>query len=136
MSFLRTLLSPLQSIMQQSPSSSRATATARTVFYGTFISLPRVPETSATPTAAPNYPLIVKHGALWVGSEDGRIQGSDWTVGDEDGLTRLIDRMGWCLEGGGGKEMVRIVRAREGRNGFFFPGFIGMSLAFSAACFG
>lgn len=105
----------------------REMSTMRTIFYGTFVWLPREPERPATDLLAPKYPLIVKHGALWVNG-DGRIEGSDWTVTDEGGLERLIERRGWCVEGTEceGKECVRVVRASEKRNGFFFPGLIGM----------
>ncbi|KAK2783187.1 hypothetical protein FQN52_000401 [Onygenales sp. PD_12] len=97
----------------------------RTLYYGTFIDLPRKPEVPATAESAPVHKLSVNYGALWV-SGDGRIEGVDWTVGDEEGLRGLVGRMGWRVEGdeGGEGELVRIVRARKERNEFFFPGFI------------
>lgn len=100
----------------------------RTLFYGTFVWLPREPESPATATSAPKYPLIVRHGALWVNNE-GRIDGSDWTVKDEEELQRLIERKGWCVEGAGcdSRECVKVVKASGKRNSFFFPGLIGMS---------
>ena len=70
-------------------------------------------------------------GALWVGAQDGRIEGIDWEVKDEEGLQRLIEKMGWKEEGSSrGVEdavRVRIVKERKGTNGFFFPGFVGRS---------
>ncbi|PGH02638.1 guanine deaminase [Blastomyces parvus] len=101
-------------------------AYAYTVYYGTFIHLPRLPEQPATPTSPPKYKLSINHGALWVSRPDGKIAGVDWEVKDENGLGELIERMGWRVEGEGEGvgELVKIVRSREQRNGFFFPGFI------------
>lgn len=70
------------------------------------------------------------HGALWVSSSDGRIEGFEWGFESEEGLQELLGRKGWAdvdeIAGNGdGEKGVRIVRSRE-RNGFFFPGFIGM----------
>lgn len=72
---------------------------------------------------------------------DGKIQGFDWSVNldsedDEQQLNGFVRRKGWTVrtDGGGssvdgkeGDETVTIVTGgRKGRNGFFFPGFIGM----------
>ncbi|OAT13499.1 hypothetical protein BDBG_17831 [Blastomyces gilchristii SLH14081] len=100
------------------------------VYYGTFIHLPLLPEQSATPTSPPKHKLSINHGALWVSQPDGKIAGTDWEVKDEAGLGELIKRMGWRVEGeregdgAGAGELVRIVKSRKQRNGFFFPGFI------------
>ena len=77
---------------------------------------------------------------------DGRIRGFDWSVALEDfegegerekGLEMFVRGKGWAVwsddaaddDAIEGEETVRIVQGgRKGRNGFFFPGFIGMSL--------
>ncbi|KAL4902731.1 hypothetical protein BDW74DRAFT_157465 [Aspergillus multicolor] len=79
------------------------------LFYGTFVDLPRV-EYGQT------HKLSIRNGALWVSTETGRIQGSDWTIANEAQLDALIKRNGW--------RGVKIVGAREDQNEFFFPGFI------------
>lgn len=109
---------------------------AYAVYYGVFIQLPRQPDEPATATSPPKHRLSINHGALWVSQADGKIKGFDWTVKDEEGLAGLIKRMGWRVEiqdqgsVGGVGELVTIVKARAKRNGFFFPGFIGMLMLF------
>ncbi|KAL1965465.1 hypothetical protein VTN77DRAFT_5721 [Rasamsonia byssochlamydoides] len=102
-----------------------------TLFYGTFIQLPRL-----APPPGKKHVLSINHGALWASTADGRIKGFDWSVGidDEEELKAWVERKGWVVvddpENGNsdstadGKETVTIVKARKGRNGFFFPGFI------------
>jgi hypothetical protein len=97
------------------------TPSTRAVFYGTFISVPRQLETAADESSLE---LIVNHGALWVTAEDGRIEGFDWSVHDEDALQQLIADKGW-------ETGVKVVRANAERNEFFFPGFIGMLWPYS-----
>ncbi|KAL4976050.1 hypothetical protein BDW66DRAFT_159982 [Aspergillus desertorum] len=80
-----------------------------TLFYGTFVDLPRA-------KSGEKHELSVKHGAIWVSSSTGRIEGSDWSVANEAELQSLIRKNGWTS--------VPIVRAREEQNEFFFPGFI------------
>ncbi|OJJ50610.1 hypothetical protein ASPZODRAFT_162566 [Penicilliopsis zonata CBS 506.65] len=98
-------------------------APAYTVFYGTFIDLPR----SITEE---KLALDINHGTLWVSSVDGRIKGFDWTVHSEKELEAFLQKEGWVEEvenmqnGVGPQEKVKIVRAREDQNEFFFPGFI------------
>lgn len=98
---------------------------ARTLFFGTFIQL------SSSPESGQGHKLIVTHGTLWVSASDGRIEGFEWGVESEEGLRELMGRKGWVdVDGSLGNEDaergVRIVR-NEDKNGFFFPGFIGMS---------
>lgn len=61
---------------------------------------------------------------------DGRIKGFNWNIRDEDGLRSLMEKENWVEErrGGSARGMakIKIVRAREDQNEFFFPGFIGM----------
>jgi guanine deaminase len=100
---------------------------AYTLFVGTFIQLPRAPLNG-------KHVLAVHKGALWVSTSDGRIKGMDWSVHDEEGLRALMRRHGWTGDGvdvngvseGQSLEKVNVVRAREERNEFFFPGFIGL----------
>lgn len=93
-----------------------------TVFYGTFIQLPRILASSG-----PKHVLDVNHGALWVSSDNGRIEGFDWDVETEEQLDEFLRKQGWVVdgEGNGEKESVKLVKASEKNNGFFFPGFIG-----------
>lgn len=98
-----------------------------TIFYGTFIQLPRIPASSG-----PKHVLDINHGALWVSNESGRIEGFDWGVCTEEKLRHLLQDKGWRVVSGdveeeevGEKTAVRVVKASEKRNGFFFPGFIG-----------
>lgn len=133
MSFMDSVLSSVRSVIPGAGAGKNDTISrsyARTVFYGTFISLPRQPESPATSTSAPQHQLTVNHGALWVGAKDGRIEGFDWSIRGEEDLYQLIERMGWILESEPGEavaeiDVVRIVKARPERNEFFFPGFIG-----------
>ncbi|EAU37154.1 conserved hypothetical protein [Aspergillus terreus NIH2624] len=80
-----------------------------TVFYGTFIDLPRT-------KSGQKHDLLVRHGALWV-SANGTIEGMDWTVGNDSDLHALLRRKGWV-------DNVHLVRAQSSQNEFFFPGFI------------
>ncbi|KAL2832484.1 hypothetical protein BDW59DRAFT_180959 [Aspergillus cavernicola] len=80
-----------------------------TLFYGTFVDLPRV-------KSGDKHELSIKHGALWVSPATGRIQGFDWSISSEADLQFLIKKSGWAG--------AQIVRAREEQNEFFFPGFI------------
>ncbi|PGH17464.1 guanine deaminase [Helicocarpus griseus UAMH5409] len=105
---------------------------AYTVYYGTFIHLPRLPDEPATLTSPPKHRLSINHGALWVSQAEGKIEGFDWEVKNEHGLKKFIEKMGWKAEDKKGEDsdkdevrkLVRIVKARKERNGFFFPGFI------------
>ncbi|KAJ9192960.1 hypothetical protein DTO021D3_2768 [Paecilomyces variotii] len=97
-----------------------------TIFYGTFIQLPRIPASSG-----PKHVLDINHGALWVSNESGRVEGFDWGVCTEEKLHHLLQDKGWRVVSGdveeeevGEKTAVRVVKASEKRNGFFFPGFI------------
>ncbi|KAL6238501.1 hypothetical protein BDW75DRAFT_237388 [Aspergillus navahoensis] len=80
-----------------------------TLFYGTFVDLPRT-------KSGEKHELSIRYGALWVSSSTGRIEGSDWSIANEAELQCLIRKNGWIG--------VPIVRAREEQNEFFFPGFI------------
>lgn len=80
--------------------------------------------------------LEINHGALWVSTSDGKIQGFDWGVRGESDLRVLMEREGWLVDRGDGNRnsidevtTVSVIRAREERNEFFFPGFIGMSFS-------
>lgn len=108
-----------------------------TLYHGTFIQLPR------HASAEGKHSLEINSGALWVLNENGRIEGFDWTVGsdDEDALHSLIERNGWAIAVPSGtvngsteskKETVTVVKG-GGRNGFFFPGFIGMLSSLEAS---
>lgn len=107
---------------------------AYTLYRGTFIQLPRQLNSQQ------NLELVCNYGALWVSSADGRIKGFDWQVRGEHGFRELMHRMGWVdvdasINGDGGdgsnvKVKVKVVTAREERNEFFFPGFIGIHLIF------
>ena len=100
-----------------------------TLYHGTFIQLPRQIKTEKPC-------LEINTGVLWVANQDGRIRGFDWSVDlAEEGegvLEAFLKRKGWTVWRDGvdetpGEETVVIVRGgRKGRNGFFFPGFIGM----------
>ncbi|KAL1856156.1 hypothetical protein Plec18170_004025 [Paecilomyces lecythidis] len=97
-----------------------------TIFYGTFIQLPRAPASSE-----PKHVLDINHGALWVSNKSGRIEGFDWSVTTEGKLCDLLSDKGWVTISGDGEEeaigektVVKVVKANESRNGFFFPGFI------------
>lgn len=98
------------------------------VFFGTFVQLPRI-------SAAGKCALAITKGALWVSTTDGKIKGFDWNVRNEDDLMSLVRTKQWSVvedenvpNGVGAHEKVRIFRACEERNEFFFPGFIGKSL--------
>lgn len=89
-----------------------------TLFVGTFIHLPRKP-TGADAKWRPE--LEIHHGALWVSNTDGKIAGYDWSSSPVDGdVKALTEKLG--LSG----KVTEVVRAREERNEFFFPGFIGI----------
>ncbi|KMK58094.1 chlorohydrolase family protein [Aspergillus fumigatus Z5] len=95
-----------------------ATAPTYTLFLGTFIHLPRKP-TGADPGAKWRPALEINHGALWVSNSDGKIAGFDWSFSPADGdVNSLTEKLG--LSG----KVTEVVRAREERNEFFFPGFI------------
>ncbi|KAL4965310.1 chlorohydrolase family protein [Aspergillus stella-maris] len=79
--------------------------------HGTFIDLPQ------TKTGS-KHELRIRHGALWVSPVTGRIEGVDWGVSSDADLKFLLHRKGWK------NGDVEIVRADEGGNEFFFPGFI------------
>lgn len=93
-------------------------APAYIVFVGVFVHLPR-----STSKA-----LAIQQGALWVSVADGRIKGADWTVITESDLRDFLKEKSWVLEDAPRYKSgtrVKIVRAREEHNEFFFPGFIG-----------
>ena len=93
-------------------------APAYIVFVGTFVHLPR----SSSKT------LAIQQGALWVSTADGRIKGTDWTVITDSDLRDLLKENSWVPEDAPryiSGTRVKIVRAREEQNEFFFPGFIG-----------
>ncbi|KAF7714902.1 Guanine deaminase [Penicillium ucsense] len=98
-----------------------------TVYRGTFIQTSCLPESSTSPRTE----LVRNRGALWVSTADGRIKGSDWQAHDDQGFRALMSRMNWIdvdastTNGFHVEEIkVKIVRASEERNEFFFPGFI------------
>jgi guanine deaminase len=106
-----------------------AQAFAYTVYRGTFIQTPRLPDS----TPRPKTELVRNRGALWVSSADGRIKGFDWHARDEASFKELMTRNGWVdvdapeTNGYDGNEVrVKVVLASEESNEFFFPGFIGM----------
>lgn len=86
-----------------------------TLFHGTFIRLPRQTSLNGPHT------LEINHGVLWVSTDDGKIRGYNWDVRSEDDLREFLESRKWGNE-------VKVVHAREERNEFFFPGFIGMPL--------
>ncbi|KAJ9490199.1 hypothetical protein VN97_g3082 [Penicillium thymicola] len=100
---------------------------AFTVYRGTFIQ-------SVLPDAGSKPELSRNQGALWVSAADGRIQGWDWQVTDDNGFAELMSRSGWVdidaveaqaqANGHASKTRVKIVTADEEQNEFFFPGFI------------
>jgi hypothetical protein len=102
-----------------------------TVYHGTFIHLARL--SGGLSKVKPQ--LVRNCGALWV-STDGRIKGIDWYAHDEDSFRALMSLNGWvnidvdaseAQTNGTGHTKVKIVKANEERNEFFFPGFIGTS---------
>jgi guanine deaminase len=107
-----------------------------TLYHGTFVQLPR-----SAPPSGTKHALSINSGALWVSNADGCIKGFDWSVGTQDAaaLTSFVQRKGWmivpereALTNGtsataDAKETVTVVAGgQKGRNGFFFPGFIGI----------
>lgn len=96
-----------------------------TVYRGTFIHLPRLNSSSAKPELARN------QGALWVSSEDGRIKGHDWQVGDDASFQSFLARHGWTDADASADcndtTKVKVVESNDEQNEFFFPGFIGIS---------
>ncbi|KAL4942078.1 hypothetical protein BDV06DRAFT_193081 [Aspergillus oleicola] len=95
------------------------------LFHGTFIDLPLLspsPSPSTQQKQKHKHKLRIRHGALWVSSSTGRIEGCDWGVSSEADLQFLLHRKGWSESSKNGE--VEVVRADEGRNEFFFPGFI------------
>lgn len=109
-----------------------------TLYQGTFIQLPREPTAPATSTTAPAYELLVNNGVVWVDNSDGRIAGFDWAVSGQEGLDELAASMGWTLVYNDNEvessqaTVVRVIRSRAEKNGFFFPGFIGKEDACSS----
>ncbi|KAJ5691940.1 guanine deaminase [Penicillium macrosclerotiorum] len=103
-----------------------------TVYRGTFIQAPRMPETELQ--AKPKIELVRNRGALWVSAADGRIKGFDWQVQDDESFNVLLNRNGWVDVDAGvdqrvngsaeGAVKVKVVIASEQKNEFFFPGFI------------
>ncbi|PWY75531.1 chlorohydrolase [Aspergillus heteromorphus CBS 117.55] len=96
-----------------------------TLYIGTFIHLPRLP---ADADLDADHKLSINHGALWV-SEDGIIEGFDWSVKSPKDVKAFLRKKGWVAEGEKGKgkgqaTQVKVVVAREDRNEFFFPGFV------------
>ncbi|KAL3474240.1 hypothetical protein BJX99DRAFT_181755 [Aspergillus californicus] len=79
-----------------------------TLFYGTFIDLPRT-------KSGEKHELSVKHGALCVSAATGQIE-EFWSISSEEELQVLLKKNCWT-----GAE---VIRAREEQNEFFFPGFI------------
>jgi guanine deaminase len=105
--------------------STTETSFTLTVYRGTFIQLPRLPDSGAKPE------LVRNQGALWVSASDGRIKGWDWQAHDDTGFAELLTRNGWVdigsdITGQGSKTRVKIITASEEKNEFFFPGFIGI----------
>ena len=104
-------------------------APAYNLFFGTFVQLPKL-----LPTGG-KCALAVSQGALWVSTADGKIKGFDWNVRNDDDLMSLVQTKQWSVEdenlpnGVGPHEKVKIFRACEERNEFFFPGFIGELLS-------
>jgi guanine deaminase len=110
-------------------------SSAYTLFYGTFIQLPR-----QAPPSGQKHALSINHGVLWVSTADGQIKGFDWGINiDNDAeLKAWLEKKGWTVvgendqtttngiaDGKNTETTVKIVRGRNGRNSFFFPGFIG-----------
>jgi guanine deaminase len=102
------------------------------VYRGTFIQLSGLPASESKPE------LCRDKGALWVSTADGRIKGWDWKAHDDNGFEDLMTRSGWVdlddveatdVKFHSAKTKVKVFRADEERNEFFFPGFIGMSPA-------
>lgn len=100
------------------------------VYRGTFVQLSRLPQD----TASGSKPVLMRNrGVLWVSVADGRIKGCDWQARDKEGFRALMRKHGWfdtdapVYENGVDTSMikVKIITAEEGRNEFFFPGFIG-----------
>lgn len=81
-----------------------------TLFFGTFVDLPRL-------RSGRKHELSINHGVLWVSVSTGRIEGFDWSVDSEEELQSFVRKNGWVD--------TQIVRSREDQNEFFFPGFIG-----------
>lgn len=105
-----------------------------TLYQGTFIQLPREPTAPASSRTAPVYELQVNDGVVWVDNSDGRIAGFDWAVRGQEELDKLAASMGWKLAYNDNEvestqaTVVRVVRSRAEKNGFFFPGFIGKGM--------
>ncbi|KAI5290229.1 hypothetical protein KEM54_002144 [Ascosphaera aggregata] len=106
-----------------------------TVFKGTFIDLAAEPDVPATATSAPTHNLRIRDGVVAV--KDGRITTVDWSIKSENDFRKFLkSNYGYEEDEGAllayhthgkvdhGSSQVRIVRASDERNGFFFPGFI------------
>ena len=120
------------------------------LFYGTFIQLPaRLDVRTASSSVENKHPmsLSIAHGVIWVLTRTGCIAGTDWNVASEEYLIPWIEKRGWSIassinddyriangvepsathaDQNGHAHTVHIVKAREQKNSFFFPGFIGM----------
>lgn len=93
-----------------------------TVFYGTFIDLPRSKE-------GDRHVLTIRHGVLWASVADGTIEGTDWTITSDADLAAFLRKQGWVVDGSRPSKSqvtVTVVRAQDDQNEFFFPGFIGL----------
>lgn len=106
--------------------SSAAETYPYTVYRGTFIDLPRLNSSTATPALARN------QGVLWVSSEDGRIKGHDWQVRDDASFQAFLSSHGWTdsdadadADASPEATKVKVVESNDEQNEFFFPGFIG-----------
>ncbi|KAJ5652740.1 guanine deaminase [Penicillium longicatenatum] len=102
-----------------------------TVYYGTFIHLPRLTEGQSRNKPKPQ--LVRNYGVLWVSAVDGRIKGFDWEAQHYEEVQALMARNGWVNidnpetnEKNINEEQIKVklVSASIERNEFFFPGFI------------
>ena len=68
------------------------------LFYGTFIHLPRKPNTDRESGQCHyQHALEVNQGALWVSIDDGRIKGFECGLHGDHGLARFLERMRWSV---------------------------------------
>lgn len=114
----------------------------RTLFFGVFVDLPPAPapweKEKEVEGEEASCSLRIRHGLLWISPVDGTIEGHDWGVQTEGDLARFLAERSWAEERQGGErnedeprdasatETVRVVRSNAARNGFFFPGFVGV----------
>lgn len=113
-----------------------------TVFKGTFIDLAAEPDVAATSTAPPVHNLRIREGVISV--KNGRITDTDWSVKTEEDLCAFLkSKYGYEEKANAAAAApladasneitvdtasdIRVVRSSEEQNGFFFPGFVGMS---------